>query len=55
VLKLSPALHEQIDNAKADVLQDFQELSNLARLRDIYPALIGIAVSISGYVCQLVG
>jgi hypothetical protein len=46
-------LRDEINNAIADALQQFQTQSNTVRLRDIYPALGGLVVSISGYLVAL--
>lgn len=55
--KLPPALRDEVrdeyEGAIADALEEFSDLTNATRLRDIYPALGGILVSIAGYVCQL--
>jgi hypothetical protein len=32
-----------------------QQRSQALRLRDLYPALAGIAISIAGHACQLIG
>jgi hypothetical protein len=55
--RLPPTLRDEIrdeyEGAIADALEEFSDLTNATRLRDIYPALGGILVSIAGYVCQL--
>jgi hypothetical protein len=48
-------LRNEINEAIADALDKFEKLSDAVRLRDIYPVLVGIAVSIAGYLCQLFG
>jgi hypothetical protein len=48
-------LRAEIANAKVAVLQDFQSLSDAIRLREAYLAVLGIGVSIAGYICQLIG
>lgn len=53
--QLESRLRNEINQATADVLGEFQTLSNAVRLRDIYPVLVGITVSIAGYLCQLFG
>lgn len=46
-------LADEINDAITTALHDLQDLTNAARVRDIVPALFGIAVSIAGYACQL--
>jgi hypothetical protein len=48
-------LRTEINQAKAAVLQDFQSLSDAIRLKEAYLAVLGIGVSIAGYICQLIG
>jgi hypothetical protein len=48
-------LRTEINQAKAAVLQDFQSLSDAIRLKEAYLAVLGIGVSIVGYICQLIG
>jgi hypothetical protein len=44
----------QIDEAIAAELETFEANADAVRLRDIYPVLGGITLSIAGYICQLV-
>ncbi|WP_157680482.1 hypothetical protein [Mycobacterium dioxanotrophicus] len=48
-------VHAAIDKARAAALDELEASSAAVRLADIYPALIGIVISIAGMVCQLVG
>ncbi len=52
--EVTPTLRGDMNEAIAAVLKDFQEQSNAIRLRDTYPALAGILISITGYIVQLV-
>jgi hypothetical protein len=49
------SLRVEIDQAIADALETIQTDADTVRLRDIYPAVFGILVSITGYICQLIG
>ena len=49
------ALRTEIDQARATVLDESKALSDTIRLKDIYPALFGLVVSIAGMSCQLIG
>jgi hypothetical protein len=53
--QLESSLRTEINQAKAAVLEDFQTLSNAIRLREASLAVVGIGVSIAGYICQLIG
>ncbi|OMC32013.1 hypothetical protein A5739_11375 [Mycobacterium colombiense] len=48
-------LRAEIDKARAAALEEFKTSSNAIRVRDIYPAALGILVSIAGTACQLIG
>jgi hypothetical protein len=54
---LPPALRaemrDEYEGAIADALEGFSNLTNAARIWDVVPALVGVAVSIGGYICQL--
>jgi hypothetical protein len=52
--QLPASLRGEIDDAIATELVNFQADSNAIRVSDIYWALFGVAVSISGYICQLI-
>lgn len=50
---LRDEMRDEFNDAIAAALQEFSDLTNAAELRDIYPALFGILVSISGYLVTL--
>lgn len=47
---LAATLRTEIDEA----ITAEQQRSQALRLRDLYPALFGVVISISGYACQLI-
>jgi signal transduction protein with GAF and PtsI domain len=55
VRELTETFRTEIDQAIAAELETFQANTNAIRLTDITYAALGILVSISGYICQLIG